>query len=265
MARRREVSATPFDHFVYRAGDGAGPPSLSLLPALKVRMRYEEDTVEPKCRPLFADVTGILRRGGSGEFLVARIEVLCSGGRGKANLCVLRLGSSQWELKCLVPVAHEDGDEVMGPLTGPAVAIPVGDRFLCWVGLRCFILCDMADAASPNLRHVPLPGPPYDHNYYTDNLCPLTGSYTLGAAGTAVRHVAVEPRCCCGGLGRSACPRALPPRLHGDDVDAGPVHGRAGGVGEGRCDGLRGALGDAGLRGHPARAPAVPRRELGEA
>lgn len=64
-----------------------------------------------------------------------------------ANLCVLRPGSSQWEHKRLVPILHEEGDEVMGSLSGPNMALPVGDRFLSWVGRRSsgFILCDMAD------------------------------------------------------------------------------------------------------------------------
>jgi len=70
----------------------------------------------------------------------------------------------------------------------------------------------MADAVSPKLRHVPLPGPPYDPNNYTDDLPPLADSYTLGAiagASAAVRYVAIKPRCCCGGLGRSSCQRSL--------------------------------------------------------
>jgi hypothetical protein len=220
MARRRRrepssaAAAGPFDHFVYRAGGGARAPSLSLLPALKFLRRHEEGIVEPNCCPLLTEDTGILRRGGGDvEFLMAWIDVL-SGGHGMANLCVLRPGSSsQWEHKRLVPIAHEEGDEVMGSLTGPDVAISVGDRFLCWFGhLHCFILCDMADAASPKLRHVPLPGSPYDPNYYTDDLPPLTDSYNLGTAAgasAAVRYVSVEPRCCCGGFGRSSCPRSL--------------------------------------------------------
>ncbi|RLM69872.1 hypothetical protein C2845_PM17G03250 [Panicum miliaceum] len=179
-------------------------------------MRYEEGTVEPKCRPLVVEDTGILRRGGDGdgEFLVTWIEVLSEhcGGHGMANLCVLRPGSSQWEHNRLVPVAHEEGDEVMGPLTGPNVAIPVGDRFLCWVGsLHYFILCDMADAASPRLRHVPLPGPAYDPYYYTDDLPPITDSYTLGAVAGAGAAVGTSPSSPAAAAAASAGARARAP------------------------------------------------------
>ncbi|CAL4994991.1 unnamed protein product [Urochloa decumbens] len=202
----------PYDHFVYRfGGEGARPPSLSLLPALKVMKKYEEGIGDPNCRPLLNEDTGILRRGDDGKFLLARIEVLLehSEGRGMANLCMLRPGCSQWDEKRLVPIVYEEGYEVTG--SSPYMAIPVGDRFLCWwVGSDTgFILCDMADDANPKLRQVPLPEMPYDPDYYTDDLLPLTDSRSMGAAGaSSLRFVAIEPRCCCGGFGRSSCPRS---------------------------------------------------------
>nr|CAB3489288.1 unnamed protein product [Digitaria exilis] len=215
MACRRSESASSstsyvFDNFVYRSGCDTRRPSLTRLPDLKVFRRYES---ERSIRPLTSEDTGIMRRGGDGELVVARIDVLSEhcGGKGMANLCVLRPGSSsQWEDKRLLPILHEEGDEVMGPLTGPNMAISVGDRFLCWVeGHSSFIVCDMADDASTKLRHVALPGFPYDPHYYTNDLHPLEDAHNIGAAGTsAVRFVAVEPRCCCGGFGRCSCPRS---------------------------------------------------------
>jgi hypothetical protein len=92
------------------------------------------------------------------------------------------------------------------------MAIPVGERFLCWVSYHgeSFILCDMAaEEGSPMLRHVPLPATPYDPNYYTNDLPPLSDSEGMGAAGDgAVRFVAIEPRCCCGRFGRTSCTRS---------------------------------------------------------
>jgi hypothetical protein len=81
-----------------------------------------------------------------------------------ADLCVLRVGWSEWELKRAVPITHEEGKELMG-LTSPSMTIPVGDRFLCWVNYDIgLVVCDMAEEASPKLRHVPLPVS-YDPSY----------------------------------------------------------------------------------------------------
>ncbi|CAL4995028.1 unnamed protein product [Urochloa decumbens] len=213
MWHRRKPSppAGPYDHFVFRSSAAGRPPSLSLLPALKVMKKYEEGIGDPNCRPLLNEDTGILRRSDDGEFLVARIEVLLehSEGRGVANLCMLRPGCSHWYEKRGVPIIYEEGDKVTG--SSPDMAIPVGNRFVCWVVHHSgFILCDMAHDASPKLRHVHLPGTPYDPNYYTDDLPPLTDSRSMmGAAGaSSLRFVAIEPRCCCGGFGRSSCPRS---------------------------------------------------------
>ncbi|CAL4989281.1 unnamed protein product [Urochloa decumbens] len=215
MGRDRypQPPAVPCDHFVYQASGAGRPPSLSLLPLLKGMEKYKEGVEDPSFRPLLSHDTGILRRGDR-DLLVSRIEVLIEDddGRPMAHLCLLRPGMSQWEHKRLVPVVHEEGEETMGPLCGPNMAIPVGDRFLCWVGDHDgFILCDMADDKSPKLRYIPLPGMPYDPNYYSDDhdLFPLTNSENMGAAGPGVvRFVAIEPRCCCSGFGRSSCPRS---------------------------------------------------------
>nr|TKW19489.1 hypothetical protein SEVIR_4G023300v2 [Setaria viridis] len=221
MMRPREASSSfmaTFDHFVYRAGAAAAarPPSLSLLPPRNIPTRHEEAHEEGGAlrdrynRVLLPEDTGVLRRGGD-ELLVMQIELMpeYSERHGTADLCVLQLGSSVWEQKRSVPIVHEEGDELPGPLSAPDMAIPVGDRFLCCVCYEGFILCDMAEEASPKLRYIRLPSSPYDPDYYTDGLLPLPNPRSMGAAGDgAVRFVAIEPRCCCGGLGRSSCPRS---------------------------------------------------------
>ncbi|XP_021316309.1 uncharacterized protein LOC8073664 [Sorghum bicolor] len=201
---RRDGRGMPltFDHFVYRAGTGTRPPSLTLLPELSFPRKYGR-------RRFLEGDTGVLRRG-EDDLLVAQLDTGHHDDRPDlANLCVLRVGRSEWEHKCAVPIVHEDGVELMGTLSGPDMTIPVGDRFLCGV---CFyvgvVVCDMAEEASPKLRHVRLPVY-YDPSYYTNDLPPLTESKSMGAAGpSAVRFVAVEPRCCCGRHGRSSCPRS---------------------------------------------------------
>ncbi|CAL4982181.1 unnamed protein product [Urochloa decumbens] len=175
MGRDRypQPPAVPCDHFVYRAGGAGRPPSLSLLPLLKGMEKYKEGVEDPSFRPLLSHDTGILRRGDR-DLLVARIELLIEDddGRSMAHLCLLHPGMSQWEHKRLVPGVHEEGEETMGPLCGPNKAILVGDRD--------------------------------DHDLF-----PLRDSENMGAAGPgAVRFVAIEPRCCCGGFGRSSCPRS---------------------------------------------------------
>ncbi|CAL5050674.1 unnamed protein product [Urochloa decumbens] len=219
----RSMAAT-FDHFVYRSGAAGRPPSLSLLPPRNIPTRYEDEEGrfprgrDPYNRILLGEDTAVLRRGGD-ELLIIQLELIpsYSDRHGTADLCVLRLGNSAWEQKRSVPIVHDEGDELPGPLTGPSMAIPVGDRFLCWFCYNAgFLLLDMGaadDEASPNpkFRYFRLPGllADDDQTFYSDELPPLTNSQGMGAAGdAAVRLVAVEPRCCCGGLGRTSCPRS---------------------------------------------------------
>ncbi|KAF8711105.1 hypothetical protein HU200_029111 [Digitaria exilis] len=92
------------------------------------------------------------------------------------------------------------------------VAVPVGDRFLCFVDyMRGFLLCDMADAddvAALELRHVALPVKP-PVSFDDDGERPTTQMFRniAAASATAVRFVTVDRRCCCGGLGVSTCER----------------------------------------------------------
>lgn len=87
------------------------------------------------------------------------------------------------------------------------VAIPIGNRYLCFVDyLRGMLLCDITGMNTYNhrplkLRYVPLPG---------DNIWSDKGRQTrnVAAAGAnTVRLVTVDPRCCCGGPGRTWCVR----------------------------------------------------------
>ncbi|CAO2147949.1 unnamed protein product [Urochloa humidicola] len=220
MARRghRDASSmVTYDHFVYRAGSADGrPPSLTLLPARNIPKHYEDDgksggLLDPYCRVLLEEDTGILRRG-EDDLVVAQLEVMSgdNGGQDVADICVLRLGMSQWEHKRSVPIiVHGEDDELINK--DPDMAIAVGDRFLCWFcNHRGLIVWDMAgEERSPKLQYVPLPVLPYDPSYYTDDLPPLTYTNNVGAAGcNAVRFVNIEPRCCCGGFGRSSCARS---------------------------------------------------------
>ncbi|CAL4982175.1 unnamed protein product [Urochloa decumbens] len=201
-----------YDHFLYMAGGAIRPPSLSLLPTGCILSRYSQD--DAHFRPLLHKDTGILWRG-DGELLVAQLDVMSrfGGQLGMANLGVLHFGRNQWELKSLVPIVHNKGrkgDEVLSCWHGD-MAIPAGDRFLCWYQQqRGFILCDMlALEASPKLRYEPLPSVPYSPKYHTDDLLPLRHNEGMGVAGPeAVRLVSIEPRCCCGRFGRSSCARS---------------------------------------------------------
>ncbi|KAF8646553.1 hypothetical protein HU200_065774 [Digitaria exilis] len=74
------------------------------------------------------------------------------------------------------------------------------------------LLFDMEDddETSPNkLLYVPLPVPlPEEHRRKTDRPY-LPYRRNLGAAGlNAVRFVSIEPRCCCGGYGKTSCERS---------------------------------------------------------
>jgi hypothetical protein len=127
---------------------------------------------------LLDHTTGLLRRG-EDEALVVELE-FGDGDKstgGMANLNVLRLGSSEWELRSAVPIVLGDGGGNRGEGYGnkdlmspdhlgvtrldffPDRVVPVGDRFLCWVKFSGsgILVCDMA--ADPNLvlRRLPLP------------------------------------------------------------------------------------------------------------
>nr|CAB3489235.1 unnamed protein product [Digitaria exilis] len=201
-SRTTAESHTSIGHRLRVSFDLVAPPAISLLRYTCTETTPEDEFSDHDVIAAHGDTVVAAQPGGrrcpGWQFVVARIKVLAehNGGHGMANLCVLRPGSSQWEHKRLVPIAHEEGDELMEPLSGPDMALPVGDRFLCW-------------EYCPKLRHVPLPVLSYDPDCYTNDLPPLTDSQSMGVAGdSAVRFVAIEPRCCCGGFGRCSCPKS---------------------------------------------------------
>ncbi|KAL6657124.1 hypothetical protein ACP70R_004904 [Stipagrostis hirtigluma subsp. patula] len=203
---QRKLPGSPvmaYDHFVYRAGTAAGrPPALSLLPARNFPKHYEHVTEDPGSRVLLSDDTGLLCRGDD-EPLVAQLQVSDHCGRpAMGDLCVLRLGWGQWELRQL-PIVVDESDKPMDWFSGDKT-IAVGERFLCFLEDDGLLLWDAAEEASPKLRYAPLPV--WRRDIYSDDLPPLEYSSTTGAAGAgALRHVRIASRCCCGGAGRSSC------------------------------------------------------------
>ncbi|CAL4995046.1 unnamed protein product [Urochloa decumbens] len=210
------------DYFLYEAG-AARPPSLSLLPGCFFPMAFErgKDNVTGRgeeARYLWNDNTGVLRSGSAGEVItVVQLEVPDSVKRkirDKAELCVIDTGKLEWELNREVPIVH--GEATAGKAKElmlwweTDVAVPVSDRFLCFVDyFRGFLVCDMAvDMAAVELRYVPLPVEVSDLNPNFHGR-PCTASFqNLAAASTgAVRFVTVKYRCCRsrGGASDSRC------------------------------------------------------------
>nr|CAB3468400.1 unnamed protein product [Digitaria exilis] len=140
-----------------------------------------------------------------------------------AELCVLRLGRGEWELK-RVPIVFFSSDDTAKEREGlqdwweTDVVVPVGDRFLCFVDyFRGFLPYDATVAADVDLtlRYVPLPVEVPDGNPDTDDYGrpKMEHSRNLADAGdmggqSTVRFVSIEPRCCCGQPGRSTCDRS---------------------------------------------------------
>ncbi|CAL4982142.1 unnamed protein product [Urochloa decumbens] len=217
----RKYDTIVTDYFLYEAGGGSVQPlpALSLLPTCffpKAFQRGEETgcRATPKQRHLWKDDTGVLRRS-SGEVTVAQLEVPKPEGwkvRDKAELCVIDTGSLEWELHREIPIIFSDAtagkaEELMA-WWETDVAVPVGDRFLCFVDyFRGFPLCDVV---ALGLRYVPLPveHPNGCPNFDDDRPCIscMQMFRNLAAAGAgAVRFVTVNSRCCCGAAGKSTC------------------------------------------------------------
>uniref|UniRef100_A0A0D9XTB8 DUF1618 domain-containing protein n=1 Tax=Leersia perrieri TaxID=77586 RepID=A0A0D9XTB8_9ORYZ len=107
------------NYFVYKAGAaacGAGqPPSLSRLPACEIPMTERhcdyEDMVYPRERHFGQINTGILRLRGCSSLtpLMAQLLPSFDAPFDTADLCVLRPGSQNWELKTEVPIVHHNG------------------------------------------------------------------------------------------------------------------------------------------------------------
>ncbi|OEL16598.1 hypothetical protein BAE44_0022383 [Dichanthelium oligosanthes] len=221
MRHRHSRSGSEDNHFLYRAGAArARPPSLDLLPARDFLTKSEQvlaPYIHPPIRPsLHSGNTGLLRRGDDDALLV-QLQLMYDRTlrQEMAEFSVLRVGTSQWELMEPVPIV-DDEDDKAGELLQLSwctnTAIPVGDRFLCFVGYKSgFFLCDMADEASPKVRYVRMPPVSRcsDDDDDDDDRSPMKFSQNMGAAGdNAVRFVSIDPHCCCGGPGRSTCARS---------------------------------------------------------
>jgi hypothetical protein len=206
--KHRYGSTKTSDYFVYETGTAAA----RLQSLLKLPGCYDDKESQ---RLMGVSDTGLLRCG-EHELLVAHLEVNNKKSwDSAADLCILRVGQ-EWELKQEVPIIFDDhqgsnGDAVTVMwrwLTDTTV--PVGDRFLCWVDfLVGFLFCDMAaHDASLKLRYVALPVlPPKDVDYWDGRSYKRYCRDLAGAGAGVVRFVSIEPRCCCGGHGRSTCAR----------------------------------------------------------
>ncbi|RCU61676.1 LOW QUALITY PROTEIN: hypothetical protein SETIT_J024400v2 [Setaria italica] len=169
-----------FDYLLYEAADnstGAGVPqllSLSLLPGCYFSMLYE--------------------RGEGSNGAPGNEGALCPPPRPIGH---------EWELNQAVPIIH--GKAMRRWQTNAAV--PIGDRFLCFVDyLHGFLLCDMAAAGPLELRYVPLLVAPIDGPSSTAApICITPGTWAPSAP---ARFVGVEPQCCCCGHGQTTCARS---------------------------------------------------------
>uniref|UniRef100_A0A0E0MGG0 DUF1618 domain-containing protein n=1 Tax=Oryza punctata TaxID=4537 RepID=A0A0E0MGG0_ORYPU len=202
------------------------PPSLSLLPVCDIPMNKRCWRNKDRFKDKFTTTD---RNGSDGEEaapLVAQLQIAHEPPFDTAELCLLRPGQREWELKTAVPIVvhHDGGGERRHGLEmwqETNVAVPVGDRFMCWANydLSTFLFCDMATAADhPKLLYVPLPVKPvppkesdFDDNYH-DELIPWEyfRNIVAGADGDhIVRFVSIDNRCCCGApVIRSLCERS---------------------------------------------------------
>uniref|UniRef100_A0ACD5VB93 Uncharacterized protein n=1 Tax=Avena sativa TaxID=4498 RepID=A0ACD5VB93_AVESA len=199
------------DAVVYCAGAvPSRPPSLSLLPPCYFTLKGEDEErwrmVYPQGRVLEKRSTGFLRCGGGGEFVVAFLKLNVDDVE-EAELCVFRRPG--WELKRL-PVRHGTvrRDDMWG--WQPDTAIAVGGRYLCWGDLSRGIIFWDALADGPELQYVPLPlAEPLRRCRGREEYALYRRSRSLCVvAGEELKFVDVAPRCCCGGLAATRCPRS---------------------------------------------------------
>jgi hypothetical protein len=212
----RAVIETDYDfrcdmnYFIYCAGDAAEdpsrPPSLSLLPPCYLTEQYEGRQKNKRDMPERG--TALLRRG-HGEVLVAALGILVKDQEPvQAELCMLRSGEHEWELKRL-PVTHDEGKLQEISCWDTDKAVPIGNRFLFWVDYyRGIIYSDLWEE-TPELRYMSLPVKPDPSRYHKHGR--HGASYrSVGATdcGGTVRFVEVFSRCCCGGHGTTSCARS---------------------------------------------------------
>uniref|UniRef100_A0A0E0IYT6 DUF1618 domain-containing protein n=1 Tax=Oryza nivara TaxID=4536 RepID=A0A0E0IYT6_ORYNI len=218
------------DYFVYNyaAADDDGddddpprPPSLSLLPSYWDPLDEDERSwrQDPKVHQLDADSTGLLRRRrrrhGEDDLVVAELITTRESESSKleeVKLLVLRSG--EWSVT-RAEIIHDGskGEELSYWETD--MAVPVGDRRLCWVDLyRGVILCgdDLFDEIPPRLQYVPLPveAPAGEFEEDSDDestrRCLMASRIVCATGGGAtLKFIDVFPHCCCGDPGATLC------------------------------------------------------------
>lgn len=180
-------------------------------------------TTTTTARYLMKEETGVLRRG-EDEVVVAQIDMpprqrkaarTARGGalRAPRRRRRRRLGAQARAHRLPRRRVDDIGQrEGLQDWWETDVAVPVGDRFLCFVDyFRGFLLYDTS--AADTLRYVPLPVEVPSGNPDTDDYgrpkMETCRNLADGAGGqSTVRFVSVEPRCCCGGRGRSTCDKS---------------------------------------------------------
>jgi hypothetical protein len=182
------------DYFVYNAGAAAADPprlpSLSLLPPFH----------------LVYHGTGLVRRG-EDELVVAQLQTVSSARSEPGTPELMRVAdlslfrAAEWSVRRL-QIRFRDTSEVRKLPSFWSAVVPVSDRLLCWVDLRCLgvVLCDVFEE-TPRLQYLPLP---------RDNIWgqPSNRNVCVTAGGNMLKFVNIFPRCCCGGAGASHCERS---------------------------------------------------------
>uniref|UniRef100_A0A0E0MD14 DUF1618 domain-containing protein n=1 Tax=Oryza punctata TaxID=4537 RepID=A0A0E0MD14_ORYPU len=217
------------DYFVYNSGAGDGdddpprPPSLSLLPTYWVPLddddrRFHPQRQGPKVHELDGASTGLLLRRrchGEDDLVVAELIITKeseseSSKLEEAELLVLRSG--EWSAT-RAPIIHDDGKAEELSYWETDMAVPVGDRRLCWVDLyRGIILCDLFDESPLRLQYVPLPveapAGEFDDDSDDENsrrYLMADRSVCVTDGGATLKFIDVFPRCCCGSPGATLC------------------------------------------------------------
>jgi hypothetical protein len=113
VLRGQPPTTTFFDHFLYEAGGGARPPSLSLLPGfyVPVQLGYRKHRdPTPQFRYLGMTNTGILRRG-EDDLVVCQYEMTCDPPiYDMGELCMLCIGRDrEWIVRRVPIVEHREG------------------------------------------------------------------------------------------------------------------------------------------------------------
>ncbi|CAO2153002.1 unnamed protein product [Urochloa humidicola] len=208
---QRRMRDQTTDIFVYNAGAAAAnppcPPSLSLLPHCRwpSQLYFGMPSIGMKDEEPY-HATGMLHSS-EDEIVVAELMVVGESwfGPGPRTAELLLFRSGEWSVMCpqIISYGSHDFGGLSSSWTTDTV-VPIADRLLCWVDLRCGILfCDVFEE-TPWLQFLPLPTDPCYGRKSNRNVCVIAGGATL-------KFVNILPRCCCGGKGATVtgCLRSL--------------------------------------------------------